>query len=1158
MTLVGDEYFELIAKHLSPRSPKVPFYSSVKAKPLREASDFGPKYWQDNLEHPVLFHSATRALLAGSTECAVHLEVGPHAALSGPLRQIYKEASYDINYVSTLTRGSDDTISFLQAVGQLHSFGVKMAYPSGSEEVLSDLPSYPWHYEKSYWSETRVQKSWRFRKHLPHDLLGLRILEGSDVTPSWRNTLRIANVPWLNDHCVGDDTVFPAAGYIAMAGEAMFQVSDTREYTVRDVDINKALVLYNDKPVEMITSLQPHRLTSTLDSDWYTFQIVSYDGTAWNKHCSGLVCSGRASPHPAERNQSLDRKVSSSRWYTTMGRVGLNYTGKFARLENIAASITEHIASAEVVDEQDMDESSYMIHPSTLDLIFQTSFVAKAQGIYRDFNTLFLPTFIEELYVGNGSRQAVQINTEAISKSGAVRGNSYGISNGEHVFSLQGFQGKPMVSSDPEIDWEENSLQLQWKPHLDFQKAEDLMRIRSDVRNSIQIAERLTVLCAIETRNAVQGLTAAQPHFEKFRNWLNSEYERYQRPGYPLVEDSMELVRMDQTKRRQLIEEVRKEGEDAGGRANVNSVYRGYANAAAIFEGKSDYLDILLQDDVLTGIYSWYNEIWDLGDYIQLLGHTKPQMKILEIGAGTGGLTSRILGQLKTEYGERLYLKYTFTDISSGFFVAAKERFKDYEGIEYQNLDISEDPLQQGFNAGEYDLIVAANVLHATPCLHDTLTNVHTLLKPDGRLFLQEMCPITRCMSFVTGPFSGWWLAEKDGRADGPFVTPEEWDRRLRGAGFAGCDSVLPDFEAPYTWMANIIAKPAVEESSQPKVTLLQGPTKASLVSEVEYVLRGRGIDFDTCKWGQKPPVDQDIISFVDLGEKSLLQEIGEEDLAQLLQLVETFQQSSVLWLMPAAQINSTDPYAGQMIGLTRTIRSELASTLATLELEDTRPGTAVAVADILRVVQKSKDNDNELDIDMEWAWSNGALNVGRFHWTKVKEDLWSTAKTPKSKGLTVRTPGLLQTLEWTSQSLGDPAPGEVHIEMTAVGLNHGDLLIATGTNASEGGGTTFGLEGVGRITKLGPQVTHVALGDRVMTVGADSIGMATTIRRPAQLCIKIPDQLSDEEAATMPLAYVTVLMFLVEKWKLHKGQSVLIHSAAGGMVFNLCRDTLC
>lgn len=401
---------------------------------------------------------------------------------------------------------------------------------------------------------------------------------------------------------------------------------------------------------------------------------------------------------------------------------------------------------------------------------------------------------------------------------------------------------------------------------------------------------------------------------------------------------------------------------------------------------------------------------------------------------------------------------------------------------------------------------------------------------------------LTDCV--LQGTFEGWWLAEEDGRPGHPYISSEEWDKRLRDAGFSGCDSVTVDYEQPYTWMANIIAKPAIQYPGPQRVTLLHSSKKNSFVVEVENVLRERAIEFDLCEWGQQPREDQDIISFIDLEERPLLQDIGKADLTQLLHTVDSCQQSNIIWLMPAAQINPTNPYAGQMLGLMRTIRSELAASFATLELEDTGPGAARAVANVLSKVQRSKDTEDELDVDMEWAWANGALNVGRFHWIPVNKDLCETAKAPTSKGLTIRTPGLLQTLEWTSQALGDPAPGEVHIKMTAVGLNYGDVLIATDASA---GDSAFGLEGVGYITKTGSGVTNVTVDDRVMTVGADSVGMATVIRRSAQLCIKIPDQLSDEEAATMPLVYITVLMFLVEKWKLSKGQSILIHSAAGG-----------
>lgn len=644
----------------------------------------------------------------------MHLEIGPHAALSGPLRQSYSEhsKSNSINYVPTLIRGKDDTDSFLEAVGQLYSLGVRISYPSVSKhtKVLTDLPTYPWHYERSYWSETRIMKDWRFRKHPPHDLLGLRILEGSDVSPIWRKELRLVDVPWLKDHSVGNDIVFPGAGYVAIAGEAIFQVSDVREYTVKDVELSKAMILHIDKPTEILTSLQSQRLTSTLDSDWYEFQIVSYDGATWNRHCSGLVRSGRASANPLRRTQILDRQVSSSRWYKTMSRVGLNYGPRFTGLENIAASVVEKVAAAVVLDKQEITESVYMLHPSTLDLVFQSLTVAGCQGLYRTFTTLFLPTFIEELYVGNVKGKSVQVNTAAAGEPGFVQGESYGISENEMVFFLKGFRGKSMEDLGIEKPPELKSLQIQWKPHIEFLDAGSLMKVSYDIREQVQLLERLYVLCAVESRNALSGLSSAQPHMEKYRTWLDQQSERFQQPGYPLVEDSLELVRMDSKKRRQLIPTVLEQCQASGAWGPGTAVWRAYDQVVDVFEGRTDYLDVLLQDGVLTGIYSWYNDIWDFKDLMQLLGHAQPQLRILEIGAGTGGLTAKFLEQLKSDFGERLYLKYTFTDISSGFFVQAKERFKDYEGIEYKALDVSRNPLEQGFTAGEYDLIIASNV----------------------------------------------------------------------------------------------------------------------------------------------------------------------------------------------------------------------------------------------------------------------------------------------------------------------------------------------------------------------------------------------------------------------------------------------------------------
>jgi len=404
----------------------------------------------------------------------------------------------------------------------------------------------------------------------------------------------------------------------------------------------------------------------------------------------------------------------------------------------------------------------------------------------------------------------------------------------------------------------------------------------------------------------------------------------------------------------------------------------------------------------------------------------------------------------------------------------------------------------------------------------------------------------------IQGPFTGWWLGEQDGRPDVPFITPEEWDKRLRAAGFAGCDSVVFDNEQPFQMNANIITKPAIDFAYAKKVTLLSGSRVHPLAVNVETLLHEADYNVEHCLWDQDVPADQDLVSFVDL-DKVLFHDIGDSDLEQFLQLVDTLRQSAVLWLTPPAQIHPIDPHAAQILGMARTIRSELAMSFATLELENEETGAADAVVKVLRKIQRDKDEIvADLDPDMEFAWANGVVNTGRFHWIPVGKSLSETAKAPDAKGLVIGKRGLLQTLNWAGQQLDVLEADDAQVRMVAVGMNFTDVLIAMGIiNSVEAlgkGYNAFGLEGTGYVTKIGSNVKHIAVGDRVMLIGTNSTGLATEIQRPAQYCIKIPDQLSSEDAATMPAVYCTVLICLLDKARLQKGQSILIHAAAGGI----------
>ena len=1160
MQRIGDTYHDLISSHLKPQAPHTLFISSVHAKALRQASDFGPKYWQENLERPVLFYSAAKRLLWECLDVSIHLEIGPHSALAGPLRQIYAEQkSSTTQYWSSLTRGKNDTDAFLETLGQLYCTGVNVRpVASSGIQVLTQLPTYPWHYDQSYWDESRLVSSWRYPRHAAHDLLGMRILEASDVEPTWRNVVRITDVPWLRDHAVGTDIVFPAAAYVTMAGEAVLQLQENDNaqigYTIRELHLTSAMLLQDSKHTEVITTLRPKLLTTKLDSTWYEFTVMSHDGNSWSRHCRGLVTSGRASKIPEPCIETFPRKVNSDRWYKTMARVGLNYGPRFTGLQEITASATGKVASARVTDRQEYSESTYALHPSTLDIIFQSWILAQNNGIYRDLKTLLLPTSIEELYVDCATSATIDFQTSIINK----RASSYGVVDSKIVFHLRGLEGTPLKNEDANEAVEFNAQYLQWKPDFDFADTRKLIKPRDDSETELRLLERLYVLCAVKSKRETVGVTPSQPHFARFLAWLDKQIKRFGEPSYPLVEDSASLLQLDSKTLEQMIDDWLEKIQSVKSRPIGIAVWRSYKHLVDIVEGRIDFLDLLLQDNILQEIYDWMNDRQDITSLFSLLGNTQPQLKVLEIGAGTGGLTSKVLQSLQSEYGERLYLSYTFTDVSSGFFVQAQDRFKHYDSIEYKVLDISQDPVKQGFRESDYDLIVASNVLHATPVLVETLGNCRKLLQPNGRLFMQELSPITKGTNFVFGLFSGWWLGTEDGRVDSPFVDPEEWDTRLREAGFDGTSSVTLDGETPYYLNANIIAQPAIRTAYPKRLTLLTGSQELGpLAQATRKALQQEGYELDHCIWRKHtPPADQDLISFVDIegSTKPLLRDIEENDLSFLLQTIDELSQSVLLWLTKPAQISCADPYNAQFLGLARTVRAELASDLATMEIEHTGDGAALAVVGVLRKLQRARQVDGDLDPDMEYAWSNGAIHLSRFHWFPVGKALADAAPTPTAKRLVVGQRGMLQSLQWRGQNFETSEPGEVRVRTSTVGMNFRELMVALGIIDTEtvqgriGGIDAWGGESTGYVTAIGSAVKHLKVGDRVMCMGSSSPGFATEVQRPVECCVKIPDSLSDEEAATMPIMYYTAFVGLIEKANLQKGQSLLIHSAAGGL----------
>ncbi|RYP16394.1 hypothetical protein DL765_005174 [Monosporascus sp. GIB2] len=641
---------------------------------------------------------------------------------------------------------------------------------------------------------------------------------------------------------------------------------------------------------------------------------------------------------------------------------------------------------------------------------------------------------------------------------------------------------------------------VEWKPQLSLlspQQLHDACNAETFRDLDERMAEfylRLEAVFDTVVRRTLKQLPSidlenSPVHLRKLVSWMNDYVE-----GTPLLSSDIRIGSDEN-----LAEMLRQMGEERPSWKLYPTVA---SNIRAILRGDTDPLELVFS----TGLAEdYYREMFDLNcdfrlrQYLDLASHENPQLRILEVGAGTGSMTRHILSTLqqfeKLSGGQR-FSEYIYTDISPSFFENARKKFGDDNRVKFRTFDLESGPERQGFTPGVYDMVVAGSVLHATKDLAATLRNLHKLLTPRGQLvFLEILKPRSVLTNLVFGVLPGWWLSVEDWRAHGPAISQQRWDQLLKDNGFSGNELVLRDHKEDSLHLSGVIVSRVQQTPHQ-----VQNGRAASVLFLVVDERFHRQVALASAildQYKQSPAWSETMV--VSLPKMSTLKPNESDVVLSLLEVDKPF-----LYTL------SKEDYGALKETITRSPTSEVEFIIRNGRIETAR---------LYEEIQLNEQVQSQIS-------------------ARPCEEQWLPGPPLK---LSIATPGMLDTLSYTEDPgvETDLGPGEVEIQARVWALSFRDLFVALGRLE----GQDLGHDCAGVVTRASSE-SGFKPGDRIAMVSAGC--MRTYPRSPSLACVRIPDSMSFETGASCINPGITAYHCLVNVARLQKGERILVHSASG------------
>jgi acyl transferase domain-containing protein/NADPH:quinone reductase-like Zn-dependent oxidoreductase/aryl carrier-like protein len=1044
-------------------------FSSVTGFEIDQACN--AEYWRANMESPVLFNQAVSAALTDEAPADFLIEVGPSGALGGPIKQIKESLGSQVTgvtYHAASRRDPAAVDALFEIAGDLFLSGaqvdlakVNQYLPDRSTpSIIIDLPNYSWNHSVKLWYESESSKDWRFRRYPSHDLLGSKVLGTSWHAPSWKKVLKLDEVSWLKDHCIGGQVLFPAAGYVAMAIEAQFQTSQSRgfieegrsvheaSYRLRNVAFNKAMV-FEGAESKIMLALSPEDHS---EKSWSRFTISSFTDDEWNEHCTGLVALDEGTKQVASEHdvRPLELPTPAQTWYKAMRDVGYNFGELFQpqiSIETVAGSRQSraHISFKE--PKSSYPQSPYSIHPVSIDGCLQAGAPSLWKGIRSAVGGALVPAMIDDMSI-NAREQVIEVGiavTSAIftgvgcsDEAQTYRSNISVYDHDTHMplVQIKGLRYHKLDAHDDFADTH-SCMRLAWKPDISYLTEEAL--------------------------------------------------QKYLGPTSDMSYGQSSLLQP-------------KKGSSA----------------------------------------------------LEILVHQDPAFDVLEINLLNDTESMWISNKASLEESGASG-QYTLVTPDASSLFALKSKFRELPNIQIVHTNITDLSFEQSSLRTDYGLVILRVSNDSTSELQAAITNVRKLLREDGYLFVH----LSTSLAFESETSTEISSNESYFQVLGP--DPAVLTKMLQDGGFRSVRNTPLIDSSSDCYASELIAQlgtdEAITNSVSHSVVILRLSNTVNELLEIKQTVIDCGFDVRETDVEQLEQINpKSTVLIIDEAYKPMLCEVDQKQWHAIRALTE--RECKILWITAGAQFQVTNPKGSLIYGMARVVRAENpAAALTVLDIEDISSAQSwEAINNLLHDVDNGTCKETEYVERSGIIYTSRVLLDGPIN-ASQREDAQGRDvqkqqlhEHPSCVRMVCERPGILDSLKFTEVAEGDiPLEDDfVEIDMHAAGLNYKD--VATSLGLVPENQYMLGLEGAGVIRRLGAgkRAQKFRVGQRVALIRRGSFG--NKVQCPVEGVHPIPDWMTFEEAATLPVVYLAVIYGLYNLANIQKGHTVLVHSAAGGV----------